>query len=157
MMKPLLLASSMASLLLPLATGTAVAGSVYTDLTEHSASCTPPDAEGFSWTCRGPGGHRIEFLDEGNIASFSVDGHEGLAFRGGQTPFGSKAEWVSGADGRPTALILRISSPGASLLTVTRLAPGPVCVVASAKDNGQARAFASVVGNLPCEHPDLLN
>ncbi|MBN9002469.1 MAG: hypothetical protein J0H75_10560 [Rhizobiales bacterium] len=66
------------------------------------------------WTCPGPAGYVVRFLDEGNIAAVAIgprrrvnSGIENASqFRGAGRVFGDKMQWLV-VDGKPRAAVLR--------------------------------------------------
>lgn len=66
-----------------------------------------------NWTCPGPAGYAVRFLDEGNIAAIAIGPRRGISrmknvtqFRGPGRVFGDKMQWLI-VDGKPRAAVLR--------------------------------------------------
>ncbi|MDF0498167.1 hypothetical protein [Bradyrhizobium yuanmingense] len=138
--------------------------SVYTPA--NGSSCVDASRENFgSWTCPGPGGYRIDFSDEGNIAGVAIRPsraarREGYAFRGAGTVFGDRVEWIL-TNGVPEAAILRIwraeGDDGiVQELIVLKVTPAGSCRIASVSTkrpdaNDLAREEASHASQRSCD------
>lgn len=78
-------------------------------------TCNAASRDGLGeWTCPGPAGYVVRFLDEGNVAAVAIGSNrraisrmENTAqFRGAGRVFGDKIQWYL-VDGKPRAAVIR--------------------------------------------------
>jgi hypothetical protein len=151
--------------------------SVYTNIDTKTCKTLESETEGTGWyrgECRGVGGYKLQ-VTEGDLrqsidlvapnkTKYELDfiGH----VSGGFSSIGAKAEWRVARKGKtkkPIALIVRFnvsenpedSSVITSYLVVSKITSNQICITnivkAGAKANEEARKFADLSADAPCQ------
>lgn len=103
---------AVAAVIVALSVVAARADVVYTPTS--GPACRDASRDGIGdWTCPGPAGYAVRFMDEGNIAAIAIGPRRGISqmknttqFRGAGHVFGDKMQWLV-VDGKPRAAVLR--------------------------------------------------